>query len=234
MSNLRSNWARALSYRLWDCKSTPRRILRYSTRSTGGSRFRDTELLTNRLLATSAGVATRLEYLVDELKHLEETHTVQQGYKTYQLYPQETTFEKEFVVEDSSYTRAGPSHWGFASLVSGHKNVLGQSTAIRGIAEVHGTYALLRRHNFYDFTLHVELLVGTRSESKCGHLPHNYFTAYGEWQRRYCFQNEGPRQWISATDASEGWEEKPCPLRKRHFKGNCGTKRWRIYARCLA
>ncbi|KAL8433121.1 hypothetical protein ACSSS7_004098 [Eimeria intestinalis] len=121
-------------------------------------RLRDTELLTNRLLATSAGVTTRLEYLQEELKQLEETHVTQQGYKSYQLNPQETTFKREFVVEDSAYTRAGPSHWGFASLVSGHKNVVGQSTAIRGLAELHGTYALLSRLNVYDFTLHVEFL----------------------------------------------------------------------------
>ncbi|KAL8455770.1 hypothetical protein Emag_000344 [Eimeria magna] len=82
----------------------------------------------------------------------------QQGYKSYTLNPQETTFKKEFMVEDSAYTRAGPSHWGFASLVSGHKNVVGQSTAIRGLAEIHGTYALLSRLNLYDFTLHVEFL----------------------------------------------------------------------------
>lgn len=110
-------------------------------------------------MAASAAVATRLEYLQDELKYMEETHVLQQGYKSYQLLPQETTFDKEFKVEDSSYTRVGPSHWGFAALVSGHRNVLGQSTSIRGLAETHGTYALLRRHNFYDFTLHVELLV---------------------------------------------------------------------------
>ncbi|XP_026193943.1 uncharacterized protein LOC34617699 [Cyclospora cayetanensis] len=122
------------------------------------SLFRDTEILTNRLLATSAGVATRLEYLQDELKHLEDTHIVQGGYKSYQLNPQDTTFEKEFRVEDSSFTHGGPSHWGFAALVSGHQNVFGQSTAIRGTAEVHGTYALLRRHSFYDFILHVEFL----------------------------------------------------------------------------
>lgn len=127
-------------------------------------RFRDVETLTYRLLAASAGAATRLEYLQEELKHLEEKHIALQGFQSYHLKPQDTSFEKEFVVEDSSFTRGGPSHWGFALLVAEHPNVFGQSSSIKGVSEVHGTYAFLRRRNLYDFVLHVEFLVSRSSK----------------------------------------------------------------------
>lgn len=119
------------------------------------------EDLTSRLLAASAAAATRLEYLHEELQQLEETHVVQQGYQDYELNPLETTFEHEFSVEDSPYTRNGPSHWGFALLVAKHQNVFGQSSSIRGLAEGQGTFAFLKRRNFYDFVLHVQFLVRT-------------------------------------------------------------------------
>ncbi|CDJ51219.1 LCCL domain-containing protein / F5/8 type C domain-containing protein, putative [Eimeria brunetti] len=120
--------------------------------------FREVETLTSQVLAASGAAAARLQYLQQELQQLEETHALQRGFEDYTLLPQETEFAKEFTVEDCPYTRGGPSHWGFAALVAQHRNVFGQSMPIKGIGELQGTFAFLRRRKFYDFVLRVQFL----------------------------------------------------------------------------
>ncbi|CDJ36644.1 LOW QUALITY PROTEIN: LCCL domain-containing protein / F5/8 type C domain-containing protein, putative [Eimeria mitis] len=122
------------------------------------NRFREVENLTTHMLTASADAATRLQQQQEQLQQLEETHVLQRGYESYKLTPTETTFEHEFLVQDCTYTREGPSHWGFAPLVATHKNVFGQSTPISGPTDTDGTFAILRRRSFYDFVLTVQFL----------------------------------------------------------------------------
>ena len=119
------------------------------------------------LLNSSGAVGEQLEVLLQQLQQAEQQRVQQAGFESFVLEYTNTSFPEVFDVIDNIRTSRGShshSSWGFAEINAGgaeHKPAVAQTAAIKGNGPTEGSFAQLKRKNFFDGVLHVNFLVSS-------------------------------------------------------------------------